>query len=63
MATERGWYVEIVGADDVVDRSIGPFPSERGAERCERGVSINLDHERYSTRVVEKSVKRPGEKQ
>lgn len=48
-------YVEIVEMDDDgkerVEKRMGPM-GERKAEKVERGVSINLNHERYFTRVV-----------
>ena len=49
-----GWYVEIV---DLLDRPmtvLGPYGSERIAERGESGVLRNLDHARFSTRIVQR---------
>lgn len=49
------WWVELVESPgDVVVKRLGPFPSERMAEKCERGVNINLNHERFYTRTVRK---------
>jgi hypothetical protein len=47
------WYVEIVedGTDQVVKR-MGPSP-RRTAEKIEAGVNINLNHEQFTTRIVE----------
>jgi hypothetical protein len=47
------FYVEVlkIGTDEIV-RRLGPH-DERTAERVERGVSINLDHEKFYTRIVE----------
>lgn len=49
----NNWYVEIVDieTEEVVNR-MGPF-SERKAEKVEDGANINLNHERYYTRVVQ----------
>lgn len=49
----RGWFVEVVCVDgDEVVRRLGPFTSERQADKCERGLEINLNHEKYFVRVV-----------
>lgn len=49
----RGWYVEIVAyADDKVEKRMGPFPSERQANRVDDGANINLDHSRFYTRTL-----------
>lgn len=48
------WWVEVVPQrkqDGEIHR-MGPFASERTAERCESGVERNLDHERFYTRVT-----------
>jgi hypothetical protein len=46
------WYVEIVRDDGShVDRRLGPFPKHK-AEKVENGAIINLDHDRYTTRIV-----------
>lgn len=47
------YYVEVVETetDEVVER-MGPTAEGR-AERIERGVNINLNHEDYHTRIVE----------
>lgn len=49
------WWVEIApirkgGGGEV--RRMGPFASERTAERCESGVMINMDHGRFYTRIA-----------
>lgn len=39
------WFVDIIRhTDGSVEKTIGPFPTERMAERAERGVNINLRH-------------------
>lgn len=50
------WYVEIVthAVPNEVVKRLGPM-TEGKAERCERGVNINLDHEHYHTRLVSES--------
>lgn len=52
MATER-YFVEVVDyeTEEVVDR-IKVDGTKRKAERVERGVNINMNHDRYFTRVV-----------
>ena len=52
MATER-YLVEVVDyeTEEVVDR-IKVDGTKRKAERVERGVNINMNHDRYFTRVV-----------
>jgi hypothetical protein len=51
---KAGWYVEIVEmATAKIEHAIGPMASLRGAERTERGANINLNHERFFTRIVE----------
>jgi hypothetical protein len=47
-------WVEIVemGTEEVASR-MGPM-SEHRAERVERGASINLNHEKFYTRIVDK---------
>lgn len=53
MTDTRGWYVEVVEFDtEAVVKAIGPVGSEREAERVERGVLINMNTEKYFTRVV-----------
>lgn len=46
-------YVEIVNTEteEVVER-MGPM-TERKADKVENGASINLNHEKYHTRIVE----------
>lgn len=48
------WFVEVIDNDGVVIKTFS-CASERSAERVERGVSINLDHEKYSTRIVSRA--------
>ena len=46
-------FVEILSEETcAVVKSLGPYTSERQAEKAERGVSANLDHDRYYTRVT-----------
>jgi len=47
------WYVEICPYPLIEGEAskLGPFDTERIAERVQRGVNINLDHERYYTVV------------
>ena len=51
---ERSVYVEVreSATDKVVER-LGPM-DERKAEKVERGLEINLDHERYYVATVPK---------
>lgn len=50
--TGKKWKVEVVAYEnDEVVKTI-PCDDERSAERVERGVEINMDHERFFTRVV-----------
>ena len=44
-------------SDDKVIKELGPFYSERMAERADNGVNINLNHEEYYTITVEKPSK------
>lgn len=46
------YYVEIVQHEDgdTLERR-GPF-TERRAEKVDNGLNINLDHERFYTRIV-----------
>jgi hypothetical protein len=48
------WFVEVVehGAEEKIAKLI-ECDSERAAERVERGVNINLNHERFFTRLKE----------
>jgi len=47
------WYVVIIQRDgDVEIKRMGPM-SERKAEKAERGVNINLGHNRYYTDIIE----------
>ena len=46
----KGWYVDIVELKTkTVEKTLGPYPSERLAAKADRGVHINLDHGRYYT--------------
>lgn len=47
-------HVEIVSykTGEVV-KTLGPYANERLAEKAERGVEANLDHENYYTRTVD----------
>ena len=45
-------YVDVIafkGEERI--RRMGPFTSERAADRVDRGVNINLDHDLYFTRI------------
>ena len=55
MATE--WQVEIVerGNPEKVIKAISCGSSERHAERVERGVNINLNHDKFFTRLASAS--------
>jgi len=58
MASE--WYVHIVEIESgKTEKKIGPSYSERDAERVERGVNINLDHERYFTCIRSEEEQEP----
>ena len=48
-----GWQVEIrdMDTDEIVE--VIDCKSERNAERVEGGASINLNHEKYYTEIVE----------
>lgn len=52
-ATSGGWKVQVIqdSTGEVVQTM--PASSERDAERIQRGVEINLNHEAYSTKVVD----------
>lgn len=53
------YYVEIVESEtDEVVKRMGPM-SEWRAEKVERGVNINLNHEMFHTRLTKE--KEPGE--
>ena len=49
------YYVQIVeyGDDgiDTVMKTMGPFNSERQAERCADGAEINMNHANYYTTI------------
>jgi hypothetical protein len=47
----KPWYVDIVEtATGQVIKTMGPL-TERDAERVDRGVSINLNHEKFHTNI------------
>ncbi len=49
-----GWYVVVVRlADNFEARVIGPYASERIADRAEAGVMRNMNHADYGTFVRE----------
>lgn len=51
-----GYFVEVVeDATGEVVKRMGPM-SRRKAERVEDGVSINMNHEAFHTRIVEGEV-------
>ena len=48
------YQLQIVAHDDENDlHVIATKESERQLERAEQGANINLDHERYFTRIIE----------
>ena len=50
-----GWFVEVIESKgSKVVKSI-PFTSYSNAERVERGVQINLNHEQFHTKTVHRS--------
>ncbi len=52
-------YVEVVSYNDPtrVEKRLGPM-SENKANRVDTGLNINLDHENYYTRIVNKPEKK-----
>ena len=45
-------YVDIIRYDDdETEKTLGPYSSEREAEKAERGVGYQLDHARFYTQV------------
>ena len=56
METKKQYFVEIIetGSGKTIEKH-GP-KSERMAERMERGISINLNHEKYYTWISEEVV-------
>jgi hypothetical protein len=46
------WFVEIVENGGAVVKRIECGASERSAEKVQRGAEINLNHERFFTRLV-----------
>lgn len=52
------WWVEVVPYEKGSEiNHMGPFTSERLAERCEGGVERNLNHECFYTRIVSGDMK------
>jgi hypothetical protein len=50
---EPGWYVQIVEtATSKIEKEMGPM-TERRAQKVESGASINLNHEKFHTNLVE----------
>lgn len=50
------WHVEIVAFDGRrVEHTIGPYASERLAERADAGLNRQLDHGRFFTRIVSRA--------
>jgi hypothetical protein len=48
----NGYFVDIIRyADDETEKTLGPFYSERQAEKAERGLWYQLDHSRFYTQV------------
>lgn len=47
------WYVKICAFEskDVIPERVGPYYSEREADRADRGVNINLNHDKYYTTI------------
>ncbi len=55
------WFIDIVEYEgDRIEKTLGPYGSERVADRGDRGVNINLNHERFYTRVEERKGKKRG---
>lgn len=50
---KQGWVVQVV--EDATGEVIKQLPArdQRDAEKIERGIEINLDHEKYTCFVVE----------
>lgn len=45
-------YVDIISYEtSETVKSLGPYPDERTAEKAERGLGYQLDHERYYTQT------------
>ena len=56
------WKVQIIETETGrVVESI-PCDGEHAAERVERGVLININHDKYHTEIVDDAVARQGEK-
>lgn len=53
------WIVEVVAFDDgKVVKTIECRGGERDANKVDRGVNINNNHEKYYTRIVERKTAR-----
>lgn len=52
--------IEVVSYDTEQVVKVVTVPAGASAERVDRGVNINLDHERYFTRLIEAD-EEPGE--
>lgn len=54
--TDTAYYVEILEwipkTDSQVTKTLGPYPTMSIAERAERGIERNLDHDRFWARVT-----------
>ena len=50
------WYVHIIeslpSGKERVEKKLGPYESERLADKADMGVNRNLNHERFFTRIV-----------
>lgn len=61
------WYIEVVeypspemGDNErfKVAKTLGPFSGESMADRADRGMNRNMDHDRFFTRIVERDAPR-----
>ncbi len=50
--TER-WVIIVDDETEKVEKMLGPYANERMAEKADNGVNINLNHERFTTRIVD----------
>ena len=51
---DEQWYVDVIKYDgDQRVKRLGPYSTERMADKADRGVSINLNHDEYWTKVYE----------
>jgi len=46
-------YAEGDEVDDTTVKRMGPYVTERQAEKIDRGANINLNHQDYYTEIVE----------